>query len=67
MYLLGRTRFFIRQEELESWTYAMWKDTYHAYKQIWNFEAKKLLYKDIEDENAEYKRTHQPIDDINKL
>lgn len=67
MYLLGRTRFMVSQGELETWTYTMWKDTYHAYKQIWNFEAKNLLYKDIEDENEEYKRTHQPIEDINKL
>lgn len=67
MYLLGRSRFIISQEELETYTYGQWADVFHAYKQIWNFEAKRLLYRDIEEEAAEYRQTHQPIDDINKL
>ena len=40
---------------------------FHAYRTIWNFEAKRCLYKDVEEEQKEYEMTHQPIDDINKL
>lgn len=67
MYLLGRSKFMLKQEELETCTYAEWASVFHAYKMIWNFEAKKMIYKDIEEENAEYRRTHQPIEDINNL
>ena len=67
MYLMGRTRFFVPQEELECLTFARWSEMFHAYRTIWNFEAKNSLYKDIVNEQREYNLTHQPIDDINKL
>ena len=34
-------------------TYGNWSDVFHAYRMIWNFEAKKCLYSDIEIENKE--------------
>jgi hypothetical protein len=64
---MGRSRFFISQEELECLTFAKWSEMFHAYRTIWNFEAKKSLYKDIEEEQKEYQLFHQPIADINKL
>ena len=64
---MGRTRFLISQEELESLTFARWSEIFHAIRVIWNFEAKRCLYKDVEEEQKEYEMTHQPTEDINKL
>lgn len=64
---MGRAKFLISQEELECLTFAKWSEIFHAYRTIWNFEAKRSLYQDVEDEQKEYNLTHQQIDDINKL
>ena len=67
IYLLGRAEFAISQEELETMTFGRWSDIFHAYRLIWNFKAKRNLYKDIEEENEEYRRTHQKIESVMNL
>ena len=67
IYLMGRTEFAISQEDLEVMSFGKWQDIFHAYRTIWNFKAKKSLYRDVEEEHEEYRRTHQKIDSVMDL
>ncbi len=52
------------QKQLEFMTYGQWLDIYKSYREIYNFEAKKMLYKDVEDEIEKAKRENQPITSV---
>lgn len=41
-------------------TLGQWNDVYKSYRELYNFETKKMLYKDIEDEAVINKAKHQP-------
>lgn len=51
----------IDQDEAERMTFGKWADIFHAFKELYNFEAKQLLYADVEREIEQYKATHQPV------
>jgi len=44
--------------------YGEWADYFHAYREIYNFETKQNLYKDIEDEQKEYRKLHPELEPI---
>ena len=50
IFLIARTKMGIPQREAELLTFGKWLDIFHEYKSIYNFETKRMLYKDIEDE-----------------
>ena len=60
IYLMGRTRFGYTQHELEKMRMGAWMDTHRAYRYIYNFETKKMLYGDVEEEQKE-KTKIEPI------
>ena len=61
IFLIGRIRLGLTQEEIERMTFGKWADIHHAYREIHNFEAKGGLYSDIEDEVKKYQAEHQPV------
>lgn len=59
---MGRKCFHIPQEELYFMTYGKWKDIFDSYKFINNFQAKRALYADAEEETKKYQDEHRPVD-----
>jgi len=58
---------FLSNEEVEVMTFGRWVDIFHEYKFLYNFETKRSLYKDEEDEMKAYQQEHRPIDSILSL
>ena len=54
-------KFGIDQHDAELLTFGKWGDIYHAYKELYNFETKQMLYADVERELEQYKAEHQPV------
>lgn len=52
------------EKEVKRMTYGVWSDYFHAYKEIYNFETKKLIYKDIEDEQKEFRKNHPELEPV---
>jgi len=42
-------------------TLGEWGDIFHAFKELYNFEAKGNLYADVERELKQYQLEHQPV------
>ncbi len=42
-------------------TLGQWRDQFQAFKEIYNFETKQLLYKDVEDEYKQKQLEMQPV------
>lgn len=43
-------------------TFGRWVDILHEYKFLYNFETKRMLYKDEEEETKAYQQEHRPVD-----
>lgn len=46
---------------------AEWEDLFYEYRQIYNFEARKRLYTDIERDNQINAWKHKPVSSIRDL
>lgn len=58
--VMGRLRLHLDEERIYRMKYGEWAGLYKSYRQLYNFEAKRLLYKDVEDEAERYRLEHQP-------
>lgn len=47
------------QKTLEYMTMGQWLDIFRSYRELYNFETKKMLYSDIEEEWKQYQLEHQ--------
>ncbi|MBQ7588373.1 MAG: hypothetical protein IJT37_10170 [Lachnospiraceae bacterium] len=61
IFLICRLKFGIDQHDAELLTLGKWGDIFHAYKALYNFETKQMLYADVERELEQYKAKHQPV------
>lgn len=64
IYLIGRARCYLTQEELYRMTFGRWADIFHEYRRIYNFETKNMLYKDAEEEWKREVEKNKPIDSL---
>ena len=58
---MARTRFGYAEAKIGRMRYGKWADTFRAYRHLYNFEKKMLLYKDAEREATEYRKEHQKV------
>ncbi len=56
---MGRTRFGYSQHELEKMRIGQWFDTHRAYRFLYNFETKQMIYGDVEEEQKEKAKIEQ--------
>lgn len=60
VFLIARTRLGISQKEAEYMLFGKWLDIFQSYKELYNFETKRLVYKDVEDEMKRIQMENEP-------